>query len=205
MNQATDKRVNKHEGTLDRREIIKSILDKRGDALVVTGLGSSCYDCGVHDHPNTFYLWGAMGAAAMVGLGLALAQPSRRVIVVTGDGEMLMGLGSLATIGAKQPQNLSIVVIDNELYAETGMQPTHTAKGVSLSGMAKAATFAYAETIYSDADFGRGLAALYDTAGPVLLAVKVTNKRYPMSIRLRDGAHIKNRFRENLLGPTAFD
>ena len=205
MNQATENRVNKRQGTLDRREIIKSILDKRGDALVVTGLGSSCYDCGVHDHPNTFYLWGAMGAAAMVGLGVALAQPSRRVIVVTGDGEMLMGLGSLATIGAKQPQNLSIVVIDNELYAETGMQPTHTAKGVSLSGMAKAATFAYAETIYSDADFERGLAALHNTAGPVLLDVKVSNKRYPMSIRLRDGAHIKNRFRESLLGSKAFD
>ena len=197
--------VKKREGTLDRREVIKSILDKRGDALVVTGLGSSCYDCGVWDHPNTFYLWGAMGAAAMTGLGLALAQPSRRVIVITGDGEMLMGLGALATIGAKQPQNLSIVVMDNELYAETGMQPTHTAKGVSLSGMAKAATFAYSETIYSDAELERGIAALYDTAGPVLLDVKVSNKRYPMSIRMRDGAHIKNRFRENLLGSKAFD
>ncbi|MGZ5226280.1 MAG: thiamine pyrophosphate-dependent enzyme, partial [Burkholderiales bacterium] len=101
-------------GTLDRREVVKSILGRRGDALVVTGLGSSCYDCGVHDHPNTFYLWGAMGAAAMVGLGLALAQPDRRVIVITGDGEMLMGLGSLATIGAHRPRNLAIVVMDNE-------------------------------------------------------------------------------------------
>jgi thiamine pyrophosphate-dependent acetolactate synthase large subunit-like protein len=197
--------ANKREGTLDRRELVKSILDRRGDALVVTGLGSSCYDCGVHDHSNTFYLWGAMGAAAMMGLGLALAQPSRRVIVITGDGEMLMGLGSLATIGAKQPANLSIVVIDNELYSETGMQPTHTARGVSLSGMAKAATFSYAETIYSDAELERGIDAIYDTAGPVLIAVKVSNKRYPMSIRMRDGAHIKNRFRENLLGSKAFD
>jgi thiamine pyrophosphate-dependent acetolactate synthase large subunit-like protein len=197
--------VNKREGTLDRREVVKAILDRRGDALVVTGLGSSCYDCGVHDHLNTFYLWGAMGAAAMVGLGLALAQPQRRVIVITGDGEMLMGLGALATIGAKQPQNLSIVVMDNELYAETGMQPTHTSRGVSLSGMAKAATFAYAETAYTDSDLERGIAALYDTAGPVLLDVKVSAKRYPMSIRLRDGAHIKNRFREHLLGSKAFD
>src|SRR5918992_496312 len=102
-------------GTLDRREVVKAILDRRGDALVVTGLGSSCYDAGVYDHPNTFYLWGAMGAAAMIGLGLALAQPSRRVVVITGDGEMLMGLGSLATIGAHKPPNLSIVVMDNEL------------------------------------------------------------------------------------------
>jgi thiamine pyrophosphate-dependent acetolactate synthase large subunit-like protein len=205
MNQSTNNRINKREGSLDRREVIKSILDKRGDALVVTGLGSSCYDCGVYDHPNTFYLWGAMGAAAMMGLGLALAQPERRVIVITGDGEMLMGLGSLATIGAKQPQNLSIVVMDNELYAETGMQPTHTAKGVSLSGIAKASSFAYAETAYTDAELESGISALYDTAGPVLLDIKVSNKRYPMSIRLRDGAHIKNRFRENLLGSKAFD
>ena len=193
------------QGTLDRREVIKALLDRRGDALVVTGLGSSCYDAGVYDHPNTYYLWGAMGAAAMVGLGLALAQPKRRVIVVTGDGEMLMGLGSLATIGARRPGNLSIVVMDNELYAETGMQPTHTARGVSLAGMAKAAGFPLAETVYGDDELARGIDAVYGTKGPVFVDIKVSNKRYPMSIRLRDGAHIKNRFRENLLGQKAFD
>jgi thiamine pyrophosphate-dependent acetolactate synthase large subunit-like protein len=99
--------------TLDRREALRAILAKRGDALLVTGLGSTCYDAGTMDHPNTFYLWGGMGAAAMVGLGLALAQPRRRVIVATGDGEMLMALGSLATIGADGPRNLAIVVMDN--------------------------------------------------------------------------------------------
>ena len=197
--------VNERKGTLDRREVVKAILDRRGDALVVAGLGSSCYDCGVHDHLNTFYLWGAMGAAAMLGLGLALAQPTRRVIVITGDGEMLMGLGSLATIGAQQPDNLSIVVIDNELYAETGMQPTHTARGVSLSGMAKAATFSFAETVYTQDELERGIDAVYQQRGTVLLDIKVSNKRYPMSIRMRDGTHLKNRFREKLLGAKAFD
>ena len=192
-------------GTLDRREVVKAIVDRRGDALIVTGLGSSCYDLGVYDHPNTFYLWGAMGAAAMMGLGLALAQPTRRVIVVTGDGEMLMGLGSLATIGAHRPKNLSIVVMDNELYAETGMQPTHTARGVSLAAIAKGASFSVAETVYTESELERGIAALYETAGAVLLDVKVSSKRYPMSIRMRDGVHIKNRFRENLLGQQAFD
>lgn len=192
-------------GTLDRREVVKAILDRRGDALVVTGLGSSCYDCGVHDHLNTFYLWGAMGAAAMMGLGLALAQPTRRVIVITGDGEMLMGLGSLATIGAQQPDNLSIIVMDNELYAETGMQPTHTARGVSLSGVAKAANFAFAETAYTQEELERGIDAVYQQRGAALLDIKVSNKRYPMSIRMRDGTHLKNRFRENLLGASAFD
>ena len=195
----------KREATLDRREVVKAILDKRGDALVVTGLGSSCYDCGVHDHLNTFYLWGAMGAAAMIGLGLALAQPKRRVVVITGDGEMLMGLGSFATIGAHKPANLSIVVIDNELYSETGMQPTHTARGVSLSGIAKAAGFAVAETIYTEEEMERAVSAIHSGASPAFLDIKVNNKRYPLSIRLRDGAHIKNRFRENLLGQKAFD
>ncbi len=192
-------------GTLDRREVVKAVLDERGDALVVTGLGSSCYDAGVHDHLNTFYLWGAMGAAAMMGLGLALAQPGRRVVVITGDGEMLMGLGALATIGAKQPSNLAIVVIDNELYSETGMQPTHTARGVDLAGIAKAAGFTAAETVYTQQVLESSIGAIYRTAGPVFFDVKVSDKRYPMSIRLRDGAHIKNRFRENLLGPKAFD
>ena len=197
--------ANQKQGTLDRREVVKSILDRRGDALVVTGLGSSCYDAGVHDHPNTFYLWGAMGGAAMIGLGLALAQPERRVLVITGDGEMLMGLGSLATIGVRRPKNLSIVVIDNELYAETGMQPTHTAKGVDLAGVARAAAFEAAETVESEGDLARALDLVYGTQGPVMVDVKVSSKRYPMSIRLRDGAHIKNRFRENLLGQKAFD
>ena len=199
------KKSNKIEGTLDRREVVGAILEKREDALVVTGLGSSCYDAGVHDHLNTFYLWGAMGAAAMVGLGLALAQPERRVVVLTGDGEMLMGLGSLATIAAKAPRNFSIVVIDNELYAETGMQFTHTASGVDLAGMAKAAGFAKAETVREDAAVGAAIEAIYGEAGPVFIDMKVSSKRYPMSIRLRDGAHIKNRFRENLLGQKAFD
>ena len=192
-------------GTMDRREVVKTLLAKRGDALLVTGLGSSTYDAGVYDHSNNFYLWGAMGAAAMIGLGLALAQPSRRVIVITGDGEMLMGLGSLATIGAQKPANLGIVVLDNELYAETGMQPTHTARGVDLAGMAKAAGFNVAQSVRDEAALAAAVGTLYETPGPVFFDVKVSSKRYPMSMRLRDGAHIKNRFRENLLGQKAFD
>jgi thiamine pyrophosphate-dependent acetolactate synthase large subunit-like protein len=192
-------------GTLDRREVVKALLAQRDDALVVTGLGSSCYDAGVYDHPNTFYLWGAMGAAAMIGLGLALAQPRRRVLVITGDGEMLMGLGSFATIGAQKPGNLAIVVLDNELYAETGMQPTHTARGVDLAGIAKASGFAVAETVRIEDALDACVGQVYRTPGPVFFDVKVSSKRYAMSMRLRDGAHIKNRFRENLLGQKAFD
>jgi thiamine pyrophosphate-dependent acetolactate synthase large subunit-like protein len=193
------------QGTMDRRAVVAALIKGRGDALIVTGLGSTCYDFGTQDHPNTFYLWGGMGAAAMLGLGLALAQPTRRVVVVTGDGEMLMGLGAFATIGAKAPKNLSLVVIDNEYYSETGMQPTHTQRGVSLEGVAKACNFPSAETIYSEAELARAVPDIFGGKDLLFRDIKVNNKRYPMSIRLRDGAHIKNRFRENLLGAKAFD
>jgi len=186
--------------TLNRRVALGAILAKRGDSLLVTGLGSTCYDAGTMDHPNTFYLWGGMGAAAMVGLGLALAQPKRQVIVATGDGEMLMALGALATIGAQRPRNLAIVVMDNELYSETGMQPTHTSRGVDLAGIAKASGFARSGTVYNVNQLNAWVPSLYKAQGPVFLAAKVTSQRYPMSIRYRDGTAIKNRFRENLLG-----
>jgi thiamine pyrophosphate-dependent acetolactate synthase large subunit-like protein len=194
-----------NKSTLDRRVAVRAIMAQRGDALLVTGLGSSCYDAGTLDHPNHFYLWGGMGGATMIGAGLALAQPKRRVLVITGDGEMLMGLGSLATIGAEKIRNLSIVVIDNELYSETGMQPTHTSRGVDLAGVAKAAGFATTGTIATQAEVKSWIPKLYAMPGPIFLDIKVNANRYPLSIRLRDGAHIKNRFRENLLGAKAFD
>jgi thiamine pyrophosphate-dependent acetolactate synthase large subunit-like protein len=192
-------------GTMDRRQVMSAMLAGRQDALIVAGLGSTCYDAGTDDHPNTFYLWGGMGAAAMLGLGLALAQPARRVVVITGDGEMLMGMGALATIGAKAPRNLAIVVIDNEHYSETGMQPTHTHRGVSLAGIARACNFPSAETIYTEAELTSSLPDIFAGPGLAFRDVKVNTQRYPLSIRLRDGAHIKNRFRENLLGRKAFD
>jgi thiamine pyrophosphate-dependent acetolactate synthase large subunit-like protein len=193
------------QGTLDRRVVMDALLKARGDSLIVTGLGSTCYDAGTADHPNTFYLWGGMGAAAMMGLGLALAQPTRRVVVITGDGEMLMALGAFATIGAKAPKNLSIVVIDNEHYSETGMQPTHTHRGVSLAGVAKACNFSSSETIWTAQELASAIPGLFAGPGLIFRDIKVNTQRYPMSIRMRDGAHIKNRFRENLLGQKAFD
>src|SRR3546814_4233686 len=125
---------------LHRREVVKSLLSNRGDTLVVTGLGQSTYDAyAAGDDPRTFYLWGAMGGSVPIGLGMAIAQPDRRVLVVTGDGELLMGLGSLSVVGAERPKNLAIVVLDNGKYGETGPQVTHTARGTDLAGVAKAA------------------------------------------------------------------
>lgn len=187
---------------LDRRAVVAALLAKRGDALVVTGLGSTTYDAfAAGDHPLTFYLWGGMGGAAMVGLGLALAQPRRRVLIVTGDGEMLMGLGSLATIGAQQPENLAIVVIDNERYGETGMQRTHTAMGVDLAAVAAAARFVDTRAIASAGELDEWIPKLYTSRGPLLAVVKVSAARPPMTLPIRDGTHLKNRFREALLGP----
>jgi thiamine pyrophosphate-dependent acetolactate synthase large subunit-like protein len=190
---------------LDRRDAVAAILRRREHALVVTGLGSPTWDvAATADSPHNFYLWGAMGAAAMVGLGLALAQPSRRVVVVTGDGELLMGLGSLATIGVERPSNLSIVVLDNERYGETGMQASHTARGVDLAGMARAAGIHQAATIATAQELDASLPIIYGEKGPVLLVVKVLPNQPALRVPLRDGTHIKNRFREALLGPKAF-
>ncbi len=128
------------EDRLDRRTVVARLLARRGDTLVVTGLGAPTYDvAAAGNSPKNFYLWGAMGGAAMVGLGLALARPASPVLVVTGDGEMLMGLGSLATIAVQAPKNLTVVVLDNGLYGETGGQPSHTAHGTDLAATARAA------------------------------------------------------------------
>lgn len=186
---------------LHRRPVVTRLLSGRGDALIVTGLGSTTYDAfAAGDHPLTFYLWGAMGGAAMIGLGLAHAQPQRRVVVLTGDGEMLMGLGSLATIGAERPANLAIVVIDNEHYAETGMQRAHTGRGVDLAGIARAAGFASADTVRDEEALGALARRLYREPGPSFAVVKVAAEPAELSLPPRDGPYLRSRFRAALLG-----
>lgn len=191
---------------LERREVMSAILRDRGGALLVPGLGSCTWDAfAAGDHDLNFYLWGAMGGAAMIGLGLALAQPRRRVLVITGDGEMLMGLGSLATIAVEKPKNLAVIVLDNQHYGETGMQQAHTGRGVELAGIARAAGFASATTIYTGPQLKTWIPRFHRTAGPLFAAIKVTTNHAPMVLPLRDGAAIKNRFRAALLGAKAFE
>src|SRR5256885_10815665 len=151
--------------TLRRREVVSQLLMERGELLVIAGLGSTAWDItAAGDADLSFPMWGAMGQSAMIGLGLALAQPKRRVLVVTGDGEMLMGLGSLATIGVQQPPNLTVVVIDNERYGETRMQRTHTAYGIDLAAVATACKFKHALTVTTQIEPLRKL--VYRPAGP---------------------------------------
>ncbi len=189
---------------LDRREVVARILAERGDTLVVTGLGSTTWDAAAAgDHANNFYLWGGMGGAAMVGLGLANAQPGRRVLVITGDGEMLMGLGALATIGTAAPANLAVVAIDNERYGETGMQETHTAHGVDLAAVAAGAGFAAAATLGTMDEVEAWIPRLHGGPGPLFAAVKVGTEPAPMALPLRDGAAIRARFRDAVLGGRA--
>ena len=190
--------------SLHRRDVVKTLLADRGGLHVVAGLGSTAWDCtAAGDHPLTFPMWGAMGCAAMMGLGLALAQPQRRVLVVTGDGEMLMGLGSLATIAVQKPENLSVVVIDNERYGETGMQETHTAYGVDLAAMARAAGFASGVLLRDAAGLSALRKAMREAAGPHFAQVKVAAERIPLVLPPREGALLKGRFRAALLGAGA--
>ena len=190
--------------TLDRRAVVASLLKDRGDLLVVGGLGAPSWDItAAGDHPLTFPLWGAMGSAAMVGLGLALAQPRRVVLVITGDGEMLMGMGSLATIGVQRPANLTLAVLDNESYGETGMQETHTAHGVDLAAIAAACGFARAETVRDMAGIDALRERLRRNEGPLFAQVKIAADTPPLVLPPRDGGLLKNRFRAALLGPDA--
>jgi len=182
---------------LNRRDAVLRLLENRGDTLVVTGLGSPTYDvAAAGDHDRNFYLWGAMGGAAMTGLGIALAQPDVPVLVVTGDGEMLMGMGSFAAIAKQAPDNLSVIVIDNELYGETGAQETHTAAGADLAEIARACGVETAETITDMAGVERLAGTIHKPGdGPRVAVLKVARTPTQKTLAIREGAHNKARMR----------
>ena len=189
---------------LRRREVVNFLLQDRKGLLVVAGLGSTAWDItAAGDSPLNFPLWGAMGNAAMFGLGLALAQPRRRVLAITGDGELLMGLGSLATIGVQQPRNLAVVAIDNERYGETGMQATHTAAGVNLAKVAAACGFRTASLLRERSKLAALRSAIHARPGPLFAQVKVLAEKLPLELPPRDGGLLKARFRRALLGQQA--
>jgi thiamine pyrophosphate-dependent acetolactate synthase large subunit-like protein len=189
---------------LERRSVVSSLLAERKDAIVVGGLGASTYDiAAAGDHDRNFYLWGAMGGAVMIGLGLALAQPNLPVVVITGDGEMLMGMGSLATVGLQKPKNLTIVVLDNEVYGETGGQASHTAATVDLVGVARACGISDARAIATMTDieaFARGMQDI--ASGPRFASVKIDSANLERVLSSRDGTFIVTRIRGALgFGP----
>lgn len=189
---------------LERRTVVRGLLADRGNLLIIAGLGAPAWDAtDAGDHPLTFPLWGGMGGATAIGLGLALAQADRRVLVLTGDGELLMGMGSLATVGVQHPRNLAVVVLDNEHYGETGMQRSHTAFGVDLAAAAKACGFPSSTTITKMDQIAALREDIHRTQGPLFAQIKIAADKLPLVLPPRDGTHLKNRFREALLGPKA--
>ena len=182
---------------LERRHAVKRLLGNRGDALIVTGLGSPTYDVfNAGDNDANFYLWGAMGGAALMGLGLALSQPEKSVVVITGDGEQLMGIGGLATIATQKPTNLTIVVLDNEHYGETGMQASHTQHGIHLDKVAAAMNFDQVCTLISEEDVDTYSKTLSSPENCLRLAVlKIAPDETVKALPPRDGVYLKNRFR----------
>ena len=187
----------RNDGTLDRREVVAALLRDPADLLVVTGLGAATYDVGVlGDRAQNFYLWGAMGGAAMVGLGVALARPERRVLVITGDGEMLMGMGSLATIAAAKAPNLAIAVLDNARFGETGSQHSHTGLTTDLDSVAAACGWSATATARDMA----AVEALRERlrAEPLFAVIRISPDEKPRFIPPRDGALLASRFRRGL-------
>ena len=184
---------------LDRRAAMRILLAERGNLLLVTGLGSTTYDAAAAgDNDRNFYLWGAMGTAAMVGLGLAVAAPQRRVLVVTGDGEMLMGLGALATIGVERPPNLALVVFDNGHYGETGMQASHTNAGISLPGVAQACGIDAVFDVGDEPSLRQFAERLKNFDRTLFARIVIRADEPPRVLPSRDGVFLKNRFRRAL-------
>ncbi len=189
---------------LRRREVVARLVEDRGELLVVGGLGAPSWDLtAAGDDPRNFPLWGAMGGAAMIGLGVALAQPERRVLVITGDGEMLMGLGAFAAIALQAPDNLALVVLDNERYGETGMQATHTAGTTDLAAVAVGAGIPVVGNVTDTDQLAAALPRIRAEPGPLFFNIKVRAEDLPLALPPKDGVELKRRFRRALLGPEA--
>jgi thiamine pyrophosphate-dependent acetolactate synthase large subunit-like protein len=186
---------------LDRREAVPALLGRHEDFLIVTGLAGTAKDIAAltQDGEHTFTMAGAMGAACMMGLGLALARPDKRVLVITGDGELLMNLGALATIAVMNPANLSIVCVDNGHYGETGYQKSHTSLGVDLEKIAIGSGIKMTRTIRSGAEIADGARLLRAGNGTAFVLLRVKPTDPPGYKRNMDAAAVRTRFKTALL------
>jgi thiamine pyrophosphate-dependent acetolactate synthase large subunit-like protein len=185
---------------LERSEAVPALIGAHDDFLIIAGLGGTAYDVGAvtGDAPHVYSLGGAMGAAAMMGLGLALARPDRRVLVVTGDGDLLMNVGALATIGVIDPPNLAIVCVDNGHYGETGWQKSHTSLGVNLEQIAKGCAIKRTRTVANKAEIADGARLLREGNGTCFVLLRVKPSEPAPFKRNFDAALIRNRFRAAL-------
>ena len=182
-----------------RRPFVAELLRHRGNALIVTGLGSPTWDCfAAGDSPEYLYSWGGMGLAVPTALGLALAQPARRVVAITGDGEMMMGLGSLAVVGDQAPKDLAVLVLDNEKFGETGRQRGLTAGRTDITAVAKGCGFRATMTVTEQGTAAELAQLLFKKPGPVLGVAKIAVTEDPWALPEKDGATIAHRFRTAL-------
>ena len=184
---------------IQRRPFVAELLAQRGNTLVVPGLGSPNWDIfAAGDSPEYLYSWGGMGLAVPTALGIALAQPTRRVMAITGDGEMLMGIGSLAVVGDQAPKNLAILVLDNEKFAETGRQRGLTANRVDIAAAAKGFGIGKTLSVTEHSQLGELAELLFKTPGPVLAVAKIAITQDPWALPEKDGVAIARRFRISL-------
>lgn len=189
----------KASAVLHRRPSVQFLLQNRPQHLLaVSGLGSCTWDLtAAGDDARNFCFIGAMGQAAPFALGLALAQPDKRIVLFTGDGELLMSLGVLATIANQAPSNLALLIMDNEAYVETGGQPTATAGPTDLAIIAKGAGIATTCTIREESELAGLREMVYETPGPIFANVKVIAENLPLAFpHSFDGVTAANRFRD---------
>jgi thiamine pyrophosphate-dependent acetolactate synthase large subunit-like protein len=189
-------------GGLPRVEAVPALIGNPDDFLIVAGLAGPAKDIGAltNDGDNCFIFAGAMGGAVTTGLGLALAQPKRRVLCVTGDGDLLMSLGALATVGAMQPSNLSIVCVDNALYQETGGQTSHTGMGINLAEIAGGCGIKTTREARTADDIKDAAQVLRQSNGPSFVLLRVDSSPPPKLKRNLQASETKEKFRRALLG-----
>jgi thiamine pyrophosphate-dependent acetolactate synthase large subunit-like protein len=187
---------------LDRGQAVPALIGRHQDFLIVSGLAGTSKDVAAltQDGHHTYTMAGAMGGASMIGLGLALARPERRVLVVTGDGELLMNLSALSTIAVMNPPNLAILCVDNGHYGETGYQRSHTSFGVDLEKIAAGCGIKATRTVAVEDDIPAGAVLLRQGNGAVLVVLRVRPTDPPAYKRDMDPSACRNRFRAALLG-----
>lgn len=190
------------EPVLDRKVAMPALLPDPEAFLIVTSLAGVAKDVMAitREGEYTYSMGGAMGAGVPMGLGLAYAQPDRRVLAVCGDGDLMMSLGILATVGAMQPANLAILCVDNGHYGETGYQAGHTARGVDLAQIAAGAAIGTVRTVNAEADIAPARDALLSAPGPIFVWLRVTTELPPAYKRSWDACERRTVFRRALLG-----
>lgn len=181
---------------IQRRAFVADLLGRRGNTLVIPGLGSPTWDTfAAGDSPEYLYSWGGMGLAVPTALGVALAQPSRRVLALTGDGEMMMGIGSLAVVADQNPANLAVLVLDNESFGETGRQTGLTANKVDITAVARGFGIERTMIVTEQGQATELAEFLFQGEGPALAVAKIALSEDPWRLPEKDGGTIARRFR----------